>query len=314
MNEDMKIKTIFLYTTIPALMVFFLFAFNSWGEVCPGYKLKTGLGFITFESGANDTTKSLKAKLELFKQSDPSIQWRIPNEADLEIIKKCPGLKSQLKPGIYYWTQIKIGIFYQCFKIDKTSGEMVMANRVSTDGAYGLFIDGKTAPITPYTVKPIIASETTGPTKDQLAAPGDNTGNTGERLSKPGPPANGTERYFKYWVKKNERLSSIARAFNLDTRSKGLERLAKLNKMPSRDDLKAKSYLTLPVPSSCKNGIVIEKYRVKPGDTLWSIALKYLGNSFFNKNDSFIDAICSWNGIRNKNRITINELTLYLCQ
>jgi hypothetical protein len=132
-------KKIFSLKTLFFISFLLSFSIHSFGGIdCNSYQIKK-VGYVVYESSAF-TSHSLVIKARHSSSSSITIQWRIPDESDLSIIKQCPQIRNRLTKDVYYWSQIKVGLFYKCFKINQETSEMEFEKRLSTDGAYGVLI------------------------------------------------------------------------------------------------------------------------------------------------------------------------------
>jgi len=286
-------------------LVVYSYSLNSLSDDCASYRLKVGTKYIVYDDeypASESLTKELKVSLE----TDTAGQWRIPDENDLDLIEKCPQLRAQLADGVYYWTKMKIGVFYKCFKIDKKAGKTEFENRIPSDGAYRILIREIIKNEAPPNIPP---SEVKKRPDTRLPVTTDTS-----------LPLNEEEKvYIKYRVRPGNDLSKIAKSLKHDTSKQGLIELGKLNGIyinGSFSELHSGQLLKIPKPACCKNQKIIRETKtVLKGDTLNEIASEFLEKSFFKKKNEFIAAICTWNGIRNKNRIRGKQtIIIYICE
>ncbi len=272
----MKKKSV--YKLLMLGLVVYSCALYSLTDECASYRLKVVTNYIVYDEDELPNSESLMGELNVLLKTDTSIQWRIPNSKDLDLMKKCHRLRNQLDDSIYYWTHIKVGVFIKCFKIDKETGEMYFEKRVSSDGAYGIFISNSK--------------------KSDESVEGQN------------------KEWFKYRVVHGNNLWGIIKSFNINTSPDNLKKIGKFNNNYQNGKflkLKTGDILKFPVPEDCQNGIEEISYLIKKGDRLEYIASKFLQKSIFKNKKEFIDAICTWNGIKNVNNInTPKMLVLYL--
>jgi hypothetical protein len=97
-----------------------------------------------------------------------------------------------------------------------------------------------------------------------------------------------------------------------------MKTLKKLNNIPfnkNRITLESVQILKIPILKCCPNGIEKIYYIIGYGDNLKGIASRYLGKSFIKSRKQFVNAICTWNGIKNKNAMRKEQkLIIYLCK
>ena len=298
-----------------ALIVPLLLPLHASDQECGEYKVKVDLGYIVF-AGSSPQTNSLRSELEKINNADPGSQWRIPSESDLAIIKTCPQLKEQLIKDVFYWTQIRMGQYYKCFKVEDKSGELKFGKRVSSDGAYGLCISdkGEVIPVTPVISDDVLPVQTPGSEIPSTTPKKDDHLTEPVTESKPEPLE--SVQYLTYEVKKGNTLWTIAQSFKHDSTEQGLIKLGELNSIGLHEHLKRGVKLKIPIPEECSKGHDTIKHSIKRGDTLAKISQQYLKQSFFSKREELQKAICTWNGISNPDIIGGEEeyLIIYVCK
>ena len=100
------------------------------------------------------------------------------------------------------------------------------------------------------------------------------------------------KNYIEYIVKKGDTLSSIAKKF-----SSTYQELASYNNIKNPNLIYVNQVIKVPTK---ENNIIT--YKVKKGDTLWSIASKYLGNG-----NKYLQ-IAKDNNIKNPNKINVGQI------